>query len=200
MDEIADLGSMKALANPLRQRILRILRRGEATSTALARELGVTTGGTSYNLRVLARYGLIEEVPERNTGRERWWRLAGRGLRFPPRSQQGPEMRATLDELNERWTREYAEAYERFEAARADMGEWADAVPYSRGSVKVTLEELERFFEDYLALLSHYQRPEEEVPADAREVLTYFVAFPDVTDEPDDQGRYGGRSSPAGTD
>ncbi|WP_233508109.1 ArsR/SmtB family transcription factor [Spongiactinospora gelatinilytica] len=72
--EPAGLGTIKALANPIRQRILDHLREGPATSTTLAKALGITTGGTSYNLWVLAEHGLVEEVPELARGRGRWWR------------------------------------------------------------------------------------------------------------------------------
>lgn len=179
-DPIADLATAKALANPVRQRILRELEIvGEATSTVLAERLGITTGGTSYNLRVLARHGLVEEVPGRGQGRERWWRLSRLSLRFPLPSRQSPELRAAIEKLNELWLAEDLETFALFQARRERLGEWSDAVPYSRGSIRLTLDELEHFFEDYLALLKRYQRDPEDTPRDARTVLTRFVAFPD---------------------
>jgi predicted ArsR family transcriptional regulator len=182
MDELADLGSLKVLANPLRQRILRILQReGEATSTTLAKELGVTTGGTSYNLRVLAEHGFVEEVSGRNKGRERWWRSARPDLRFPRYSAQDEEMRAVLDELNQRWFAEDLAAMAAFERARPGLGEWGDAVPYSRGRIAVTVDELAQLFDDYLALLNRYAR--RDPPEGARPVLTRFIAFPEVPTE-----------------
>jgi DNA-binding transcriptional ArsR family regulator len=68
------LDQLRALAHPLRFRILELLREGAANSTVLARRLGESSGATSYHLRQLARYGLIEEDSERSGGRERWWR------------------------------------------------------------------------------------------------------------------------------
>lgn len=165
----------------MRQRILRQLSlEDEATSTTLAAKLGVTTGGTSYNLRVLAEHGFVEEVPDRASGRERWWRATNRGLRFPPHSEQTPAMRAAMAELNQLSFAEDLEALGRFVETRDTLGEWRDALPYSPGSIKVTLDELREFFEEYLALLRRFQRPDEEVAEDARTVLTHFVAFPDV--------------------
>lgn len=41
----------------------------------MAKALGESTGTTSYHLRKLAEQHLIEEIPERSAGRERWWRL-----------------------------------------------------------------------------------------------------------------------------
>lgn len=179
-EEIATLAAAKALANPLRQRILRELEiMGEATSTALAERLGVTTGGTSYNLRVLAEHGFIDEVPERSRGRERWWRPARKGLRFPPRSEQHPTLQAAVSELHQLWLTEDLAMFGRFQELRSTMGPWSDALPFSRGSIRVSRTELLDFFEAYLALLKRYQRSPEDTPADARTIQTRFVAFPD---------------------
>ncbi len=179
-EEIATLAAAKALANPLRQRILRELEiLGEATSTTLAERLGVTTGGTSYNLRILGEHGFVDEVPERSRGRERWWRLTSKGLRFPPQSEQSPGLRAAVSQLNQLWLTEDLATFGRFLASRSGMGPWSDALPYSRGSIRVSRAELADFFEAYLALLKRYQRSAEDTPGDARTIQTRFVAFPD---------------------
>jgi DNA-binding transcriptional ArsR family regulator len=179
-EEIATLATAKALANPLRQRILRELEiMGEGTSTALAERLGVTTGGTSYNLRILGEHGFVDEVPERSRGRERWWRLTRKGLRFPPRGEQSPTVQAAVTELNQLWLTEDLATFGRFLELRSSMGPWSDALPYSRGSIRVSRTELVDFFEAYLALLKRYQRSAEDTPDDARTIQTRFVAFPD---------------------
>jgi DNA-binding transcriptional ArsR family regulator len=183
-DPIASLATAKALANPVRQRILRELEiLGEATSTVLAGRLGVTTGGTSYNLRVLAGHGFVEEVPDRGQGRERWWKLSRLSTRFPVLSRQSPELRAEIEKINDLWLAEDLETFSRFQAGREQMGEWSDALPYSRGSVRLSLDELADFFKDYLALLKRYQREPDETPQGARTVLTRFIAFPDPEEE-----------------
>ncbi|GAA3087741.1 winged helix-turn-helix domain-containing protein [Streptosporangium carneum] len=184
MSETADLAAVKVLANPLRQRIMRqVSLDGEVTSTTLARKLGVTTGGTSYNLRVLAEHGFVEEVPGRGGGRERWWRRADRDLRFPLYSEQSPEMRAVTDEMHRLWLAETLEGLARFQRVRDDLGEWGDALPYSNGTIRVTLDELRDFFERYLELLARFSRRPEETPEDARTVLTRFIAFPELPGE-----------------
>ncbi|GAA3143335.1 MULTISPECIES: ArsR/SmtB family transcription factor [Nonomuraea] len=179
-DDMADLGAAKALANPLRQRILRELELlGEATSTTLAARLGVTTGGTSYNLRILAEHGFVEEVPERARGKERWWRSARRSVRFEPRGAQEPAMRDAVDLLAEVWFGEDKELLARLDEVRDQLGPWAAARPFSRGVITVDLDELMAFFTDYLALLKRYQRPHGQAAPGARTVHTRFVAFPD---------------------
>jgi hypothetical protein len=160
---------------------------GPATSATLARALGLNTGATSYHLRELARHGFVEETPggpagERpgsGHGRERWWRAVPGDRRFPPRSRQSPETRLVIDELNRQ---SYAADLDLFEQARreggAEPGEWADAFPSSRGTIRLSLPELHEFFEEYIALLNRYKRPDRDTPADARTVLTRFWAFP----------------------
>jgi hypothetical protein len=51
-------------------------RRGTARVVDLASGLGEPANSVSFHLRQLAKYGLIEENPERSeNGRERWWRM-----------------------------------------------------------------------------------------------------------------------------
>ncbi|MCT9109977.1 helix-turn-helix domain-containing protein [Streptomyces mirabilis] len=196
--ELSDLATLKALAQPRRQRMLQHLTvHGPATSATLARALGLNTGATSYHLRELARYGFVEEVDRPaeagGHGRERWWRAVPGDRRFPPRSRQSPEMRLVMDELNHH---AYAADLELFEQMQlqtqaqrqlrtrgvdGEVGEadpWVDAFPYSRGSIRLTLPELRAFFEEYIALLNRYKRPEVDTPPGARTVLTRFLAFP----------------------
>ncbi|WP_369249619.1 ArsR/SmtB family transcription factor [Streptomyces sp. R41] len=186
--ELSDLAALKALAQPRRQRMLQHLTvHGPATSATLARALGLNTGATSYHLRELARYGFVEEQVEGNGhGRQRWWRAVPGDRRFPPRSRQSPEMRLVMDELNHH---AYAADLELFEQLQlqGDAGDdpWADAFPYSRGSIRLTLPELRAFFEEYIALLNRYKRPEADTPPDARTVLTRFLAFPAPDAEPE---------------
>src|SRR4029453_8377321 len=177
--EVSDVGTLKALAHTRRQAILQQLyRKGPATSTGLARDLGSNKGATSYPLRELARYGFVEELPERARGRERWWRAVRHDVRFPRRSKQSSEARAVIDEMNRRSFADNFEVFTRMQAESAEPGDWGDAYPYSRGSIHVTVEELAAFFEQYIELLKRYQRPAEDAPEDARLVLTRFFAFP----------------------
>lgn len=185
--ELGDLATLKALAHPRRQAVFQHLTlHGPATSAMLARALGLNTGATSYHLRELARYGFVEETDGGPSAhRERWWRMVPGDRRFPPRSRQSPEMRQVMDELNHH---AYAGDLELFERLQRDAedGPWADAFLYSRGSVRLTLPELRSFFEEYIALLNRYKRPESETPPGARTLLTRFLGFPapEPTGEP----------------
>lgn len=205
--EITELAALKALAQPRRQQILQHLTlSGPATSAILARALGLNTGSTSYHLRELARYGFVEDAtPEdveagtaglggsdsgsaaedAGSRRRRWWKAVPGDRRFPPRSRQTPETRLVMDELNRH---AYAADLALFEQLQRDGGaderaeggaeDWADAFAYSRGSVRLTLSELRAFFEEYIALMNRYKRPDSATPPGARTVHTRLLAFP----------------------
>ncbi|MBX4957359.1 ArsR/SmtB family transcription factor [Rhizobium lentis] len=73
---VPDPTALKALAHPVRLRMLGMLRvDGPATATQLAVRLGLNSGATSYHLRQLAQYGFIEEAPHVSR-RDRWWRAS----------------------------------------------------------------------------------------------------------------------------
>lgn len=73
---VPDPTALKALAHPVRLRMLGMLRvDGPATATQLAARLGLNSGATSYHLRQLAQYGFIEDKPGPSR-RDRWWRAS----------------------------------------------------------------------------------------------------------------------------
>jgi DNA-binding transcriptional ArsR family regulator len=187
--EVGDPGSLKALGHPLRQQILRQLRRsGPATATSLAAELGENTGATSYHLRQLAVHGFVEEVPDRARGRERWWQAPPQDVRFLPRSQLTEEARVAFDQMAELDAATDEEALNRFLRQRDDLGPWGDAFLFSRSALRLSPDELVRFWQDYLALVLRYRAddptergPEDsEAPPDDRRILVRLLAFPDV--------------------
>jgi DNA-binding transcriptional ArsR family regulator len=53
---------VKAMAHPLRRRILEILQAGIASPTELSRELSEPLGNVSYHIRVLSEVGLVRLV------------------------------------------------------------------------------------------------------------------------------------------
>jgi Helix-turn-helix domain len=83
LGNMADAGTgsdpryLRALAHPLRWRIIDLLRtEGTATVTRCSQVLGESTASCSYHLAMLAKYGYIRAVP--GEGREKPWRIADR--------------------------------------------------------------------------------------------------------------------------
>jgi hypothetical protein len=70
-----DPKALRALAHPLRWKLIDLIgSETTATATRCAEVLGESVASCSYHLGMLAKYGYIEQVPER-AGREKPWRL-----------------------------------------------------------------------------------------------------------------------------
>ncbi|MFI5069065.1 MAG: helix-turn-helix domain-containing protein, partial [Streptosporangiales bacterium] len=170
----------KTLTNPVRRRILHYIGYyGMANSTAVARALGESTGTTSYHLRKLADLHLIEEVPERSAGRERWWRL----LPFEhTAASPADQTAAERDALQEWSSQRLAADIELYIKGLAEYDGPHGWVQGQRHGCYLTREELLSFFRDYLALLGRYGHPKEDAPAGARPMALRFLAVPEPED------------------
>ncbi|WP_225826921.1 winged helix-turn-helix domain-containing protein [Streptomyces naphthomycinicus] len=171
----------KSLGNPLRRRILDYLgRHGEANSTVLARELGESSGTTSYHLRKLAEQRLIEEIPEKSGGRERWWRSLPFRHTTPDPAAMAPDEYAAAAELAQLKIEFDTALYRRAHQEYRGPEGWAQV---QRHGTWMTREELLDFMREYHALLDRYARSREEAPDGARPVLMRFYAVPEPAAE-----------------
>jgi DNA-binding transcriptional ArsR family regulator len=175
-----DLDELKALAHPVRQRILYHLASvGPANSTSIARLFGESTGTTSYHLRQLERYGFVEEVRERAKGRERWWRLVPLDVRgLVDEAAQDPGAATVAEELSRIRVQRDRELVDRYLRNRHRFADWDGASMFSSSISRLTKEELARFTEEYVELLSRYYRPPDEARPGDRPVAVFFSAFP----------------------
>ncbi|MEV0677425.1 winged helix-turn-helix domain-containing protein [Actinosynnema sp. NPDC050436] len=87
MDETVDIGTpeqFKALAHPLRQRLLFALGREPATTSGLAVALKAAKGSIGHHLKVLREAGLVRVVETRQVrgGTEQYYQRTARRLSF----------------------------------------------------------------------------------------------------------------------
>ncbi len=177
--EVRDVGELRALAHPMRQRILRRLRQaGPATSTTLAHDLGENSGIMSYHLRLLAEHDFVREVAGRGQGRERWWEVSPQPV-WIPREGLSIEAQAEVSGLQPGGLAEDLEGFGRFRAARGAMGEWGRGTwAVQRARLTLTREEAGRLIADQQELISRYQREAANAPAGARTVVFAFLVYP----------------------
>jgi DNA-binding transcriptional ArsR family regulator len=178
--EVRDVEELRALAHPMRQRILRRLHEaGPATSTTLARDLGENSGIMSYHLRLLAEHDFVREVAGRGQGRERWWEVSPQPV-WIPREGLSIEAQAEVSGLQPTGLAEDIEGFARFRAARQAMGEWGRGTwAVQRARLTLTREQARRLLADQQELVGRYQREAADAPAEARTVVFAFLAYPE---------------------
>ena len=184
-----DARSLRGLAHPVRLQVLGRLREGgPSTATALAAELGQSSGVTSYHLRQLAAYGfVVEDDTPRASRRERWWRAAHRSTVLEHNVSGDVETTMLVDEYLRSVAGAYAERLLRFAdslpALRESLGpEWADAADTSDWGVVVTLEQAHTLDRQIHALLDALPQhdPEVPLPVGTQRVVVQLQVMPTV--------------------
>jgi DNA-binding transcriptional ArsR family regulator len=174
-----DVTAARALAHPLRLRLLDLLRfEGPATATMLATRVEESSGSTSYHLRQLARYGFIEEAAKRDGGRERWWAFKERRGRIA--ADANGSVRTLLGELLSR----EAYALDRYLSATDRDPIWDDAAFFQTKALMLTpdeLRELSNVLDETLARVHSDTRT--DAPAEAQPVRFLAFGFPQQTEK-----------------
>ena len=202
-----DAESVRALAHPLRVRIVGRLRRtGPATATSLAKALGESSGATSYHLRALARYGFVVEDPGRGRGRERWWRAAQGMTSWRPEDFAGdPAAEAAEEWLSGFHARTAMELIDDWSRRRPDADPaWVSAAEQSDYLLTMTPDEVRAMLAEVHEVVLRHRQAALDRPHDpaARPLRLFTLALPDpveledgardADDADDDDGGPGG--------
>jgi DNA-binding transcriptional ArsR family regulator len=180
---ITDPQVMRALAHPARLQIMQHLNStGAAVSaTECAEVAGLSPSATSYHLRALAKYGLVEEAPGRGDARERLWRSTTLSWQVDAGRSIEPETRAAEQALIEAFlAREAERSREWLRRAAAEPPEWYAAAMLSETVLLVTAEELAGLNTAVRELLEPYRRRNRIAaePAGGRTVSVHYKALP----------------------
>ncbi|MEW2045352.1 helix-turn-helix domain-containing protein [Streptomyces sp. NPDC005476] len=157
---ITDLGTLKALAHPLRMRLYRqlcVARR--ATASQLADQVDEAVSLVSYHLRKLDEHGLIEEAePQSADGRERWWQPSSDGVSIRDKDfRDAPERAAAHLAATRLFHEQRADMYRRYLDERPTWGpEWNAAAPDNESILRLTPAELAELGAELLALARKY--------------------------------------------
>ncbi|WP_446217881.1 ArsR/SmtB family transcription factor [Micromonospora sp. IBHARD004] len=179
---ISDPQVMRALAHPARLAIMEHLSslEGGATATECAEIAGLSPSATSYHLRALAKFGLIEPAPSRGDARERVWRAFSPSYYIEPGRSAGSDARAAERALVEAHTaRDAQRTFDWLDRAAGEPAEWYDAARLSDTLLLLTAEELAALNEAVHELLAPYRRRiRRDPPAGARPVAVQYRALP----------------------
>lgn len=173
--ETMSMEVLKAMANPLRKRLLRALAvAGSGRAADLAQELGVPANKLSFHLRVLAQAGLIQEAPElARDGRDRVWRPIRKG-----RTVGSPEQPVADRVLGDQVL---AGVVEDDMSVLARVAAWAPAYtsggdPVVRGTLtdmrlRLTRERFVELIDEMSELVEEYRRDPETVDAEGWDLV-----------------------------
>ncbi|WP_369168659.1 ArsR/SmtB family transcription factor [Streptomyces sp. R28] len=157
---ITDLGTLKALAHPLRMKLYRLLFVAEAaTASQLAEQVDEAVSLVSYHLRKLAEHGLVEEAEPRSAdARERWWQPASQGVTVRDKDfQDAPEKVAAHLAASRLFQEQRSEMYRTYLDERAHWGrEWSAAAYDSESLLRLTAGELAELKKDLHDVLKRY--------------------------------------------
>ena len=180
---ISDAAVLAALANPLRRRLLDLLRvDGPATASTLAKSTGQAVNNVSHHLRTMAAAGLIEEAPElAHDRRERWWRPTSPAVAWSPRDFEADAASAAIALAAEAMNIDRQLGYVRaYRAASDDERDWWGDAPFSYDTwLRLTPAELAEYAAEVLALQRKWSS--RAVPEDGQErgtVFTFARAIP----------------------
>ncbi|WP_112242710.1 helix-turn-helix domain-containing protein [Kribbella monticola] len=179
-----DAQLLRALAHPMRNRMLGLLRvHGPATATTLAERLGVNTGATSYHLRQLAEAGLVVEDDSRGNARDRWWKSAHQGTAFDTGKLLDEEPELTLGFLHG-VGQIYAEnMFQAIDSLQTMAPEWREAALISDYLFRLSAAETHQMMQEVLAVLKKYRTEDltTPIPEGAKQVTVQIQAYPRET-------------------
>ncbi|GAB7107755.1 helix-turn-helix domain-containing protein [Streptomyces phaeofaciens JCM 4814] len=184
---ITDLGTLKALAHPLRMKLYRLLFvAGSATASQLAEQVDEAVSLVSYHLRKLAEHGLVEEAePGSADARERWWRPASEGVSVRDEDfHDAPEKVAAHLAASRLFQEQRSEMYRTYLDERPHWGrEWNEAAHDSESLLRLTAAELAALKQELHDVIKRYDEQGRAAEADGgtegrENVALHQYAFP----------------------
>jgi len=180
---VVDMESLKALAHPLRVKILDTLATyGEFTASGLGERLGESSGATSYHLRQLEKHNFVREVMGKGTGRERWWERVPGGITIDsPRDDSTPSERAASRLVLREWVSNRNALVDDFldNGQEALTKEWMAASTISMSNLHLTRDQTAELSERLMAVIDEFvvAYRGQRVPG-SRPVQTQINVFP----------------------
>ncbi|MGW6965832.1 winged helix-turn-helix domain-containing protein [Streptomyces zaomyceticus] len=179
---LTDPRALRAYAHPLRMTLVGLLRSsGPFTATRAAELTGESVASCSYHLRILAKYGLVEEAPG-GRGREKPWRATARYTEWPEYSEDAAVSTAA-DALSAAIAERYFERVTRAMENRHRLSkEWREAEQFGDSLLHLTPEELAGIGAGIDELLRPYEARASDAslrPEGARPVIVLRIAYLD---------------------
>ncbi|WP_063835963.1 winged helix-turn-helix domain-containing protein [Actinacidiphila yeochonensis] len=154
---LTDPKALRAYAHPTRMALAGLLRReGPLTATQAAGLTGESVASCSYHLRVLAKYGLVEEADPDGPGREKPWRATAEYTDWPSWSED-PVTAEAAEALTLAVAENFLHRMARAVDTRRGLSrEWQEAERFTDVTLYLTPQELSALGERIDALIDEY--------------------------------------------
>ena len=176
---LSDPRAIRALAHPARLAIIEALSPGdELTATELAAVTGLSPSATSYHLKALAKWGIVEAGEARADGRDRPWKATGRSVELSPPTP-GSTTPAEIAIMDTFLNRTRAVAAEFLEHQASEPPEWRDVLELASTDYWMTADETAKAAQAMRDVLALYvQRRRDERPEGSRRVRISRLVVP----------------------
>ncbi|SHL01055.1 winged helix-turn-helix domain-containing protein [Actinacidiphila paucisporea] len=154
---LTDPRALRAYAHPTRMSLVGLLRmEGPFTATRAAELTGESVASCSYHLRILAKYGLVEEADPGGPGREKPWRATAAFTEWPNYSPD-PAVASAADALNAAVAENQFHRLMRALETRHNLPEqWQRAERHTDVMLYLTPEELTALGERFDAMVEEF--------------------------------------------
>ena len=180
--KLEDPRTLRALAHPLRLKLLGLLRTGgPATVSSLATAVVQAVPLVSYHLRQLAEHGFIEEAPElAKDRRETWWKSSHEFTSWSMTDfLDTPERLDAIGVLQREILERHFDRIEEFFAGAPSWSrEWLDASEMSDLRLTLTPTELKQLTTELWDVINRWRAREPEPSDDVESTEVILYAFP----------------------
>lgn len=154
---ISDPKELRALAHPVRMRLLQLIARdGKLTATQCAAAMGESVANCSYHLNMLAKYDYIQQA-EGGQGREKPWELVHEGHSWSTVSDD-PEASLAAEAASDMFLQvAFDTIRERHQLESLEPDEWRDAVGLGDSNEYLTPAELSEMREEIKEIMGRYK-------------------------------------------
>ena len=154
---ISDPKELRALAHPLRMRLLKLIsQEGKLTATQCAAELGESVANCSYHLNMLAKYDYIEQA-EGGQGREKPWQLVYEGHSWSNVNLDPEAALAAGAASNTALDYAIDTIRERFQMEALESDEWRDALGFTESHEFLTPAEVATMRREIWEIMRRYK-------------------------------------------
>jgi predicted ArsR family transcriptional regulator len=183
---ITDPKALRALAHPLRWKLIEFIgREGAATATQCAEETGESVANCSYHLNTLAKYDYVEKA-EGGQGREKPWRLVSQGQRITDLGVDSETAIAARAASHAFLDHQLTQIRERYLTASLEPDEWRAVLGASNSNDFLTPDEVREIVDTMSELMNKYRarRTDPSLRPEGARSVNFFLSTTVVPEKP----------------